>query len=121
MAKTDLVRTRISAWLIDLLLVCGLGVLFSGPPGWLAGTGYWLVRDGLFDGQSIGKRLMRLKVVVGTERRRCSLLASVARNVLWVIPVVNLVMALTGLYYLSKDRGGQHWGDRLAETRVVAA
>ena len=119
MAKADLAQSRIYAWLIDLLLVFGLGVLFGPPLGWLASGVYWLGRDGLFEGQSIGKRLMELKVVVGKDRRRCTLSASVVRNLLWVIPFVNLAMAATGIYYLSKDRFGQHWGDRLADTRVV--
>ena len=45
----------------------------------------------------------------------------VARNVLWVLVPVNVVMACTGIYYLSSDRAGRHWGDRLADTRVVPA
>ena len=119
MAKADLAQSRIYAWLIDLLLVFGLGVLFGPPLGWLASGVYWLGRDALFDGQSVGKRLMELKVVVGKDRRRCTLTASVVRNLLWAIPFVNLAMAATGVYHLSKDRFGQHWGDRLADTRVV--
>ena len=119
MAKADLAQSRIYAWLIDLLLVLGLGALFGPPLGWIISIGYWLVRDGLFDGQSIGKRLMELKVVAGKDRRRCTVTASIIRNLLWVIPFVNLVMAATGVYHLSKDRFGQHWGDRLADTRVV--
>ena len=120
MAKTDLAQLRICAWLIDLLLVFGLGAMFATPLGWAASTVYWLIRDGLFEGQSVGKRLMKLKVVVGKDRRRCTPKASFLRNVLWVVPFVDLIMAATGVYYLSKDRAGQHWGDRLADTRVVA-
>jgi uncharacterized RDD family membrane protein YckC len=45
----------------------------------------------------------------------------VIRNLLWVIPVVNLLMGLTGLYALFTDPAGRHWGDRLADTRVVNA
>jgi uncharacterized RDD family membrane protein YckC len=120
MAKADLAQLRIYAWLIDLLLALGLGAMFATPLGWAASTLYWLLRDGLFEGQSIGKRLMKLKVVMGKDRRRCTIAASFIRNLLWAVPFVNLVMAATGVYYLSKDRSGQHWGDRLADTRVVA-
>ncbi len=120
MAKSDLSQPRIYAWLIDLLICFGLGMLFGGF-SWIASVGYWLFRDGLFQGQSIGKRLMKLKVVVGPDRAPCTYLSSAIRNVLWVIPLVNLAMGATGVYYLSKDRAGCHWGDRLAETRVVKA
>jgi len=116
----QLVRRRVIAWLIDGLIVLGLGNLFDGL-GWLAAGGYWLLRDGLFEGQSVGKRLMDLKAIVKPRRTRCTFKASIIRNVLWVVPVINLAMALTGLYYLTKDPHGRHWGDRLADTQVVAA
>ena len=120
MAKPDLVQARIYAWLIDLLLFLGLGAFFGGL-GWVASTGYWLMRDGLFEGQSIGKRLMGLRVVMGAAHARCTFVASAVRNLLWILPFVNLAMGLTGLYALSHDRSGRHWGDRLADTRVLHA
>ncbi len=120
MAKPDLVQSRLYAWLIDLLLFLSLGAFFGGL-GWIASTGYWLLRDGLFEGQSIGKRLMGLQVVVGPSQARCTFVASAVRNLLWVLPLVNLAMGLTGLYALSHDRAGRHWGDRLADTRVLRA
>ena len=58
---------------------------------------------------------------VTEARSRCTFRYSAIRNLLWVIPLVNVVMGVTGLYYLSKDRAGRHWGDRLADTRVVKA
>ena len=118
MTKAELAQERICAWLIDLLLFFVLARMF-GQLGWVAGIAYWLFRDGCFDGQSIGKRLMGFKVVVGQRRARCTVAHSVLRNLLWVVPVVNIVMGLTGVYDLSNDRAGRHWGDRLADTRVV--
>jgi uncharacterized RDD family membrane protein YckC len=120
MASSDLAHSRIYAWLIDLLIAMGFGGLFGGL-GWIVSIGYWLLRDGCFEGQSIGKRLMRLKVVAGPDRQRCTFINSSIRNLLWAIPFVNVLTGLTGLYYLTKDRAGQHWGDRLADTRVVKA
>ncbi len=111
-------RTRIAAWLVDSVVTLGLGIVFGGL-GWLAGTGYWLLRDGLFNGQSIGKRLMRLRVIVASDGHSCTFGESAVRNVLWVIPVMNAVTALTGLYYLLHDSQGHHWGDRLARSTVV--
>ncbi len=120
MSVSLLAQRRLGAWLIDLLIVAGIGTLFHFV-GWLATAAYWLCRDGLFEGQSIGKRLLGLKVVVEPSGARCAWKASVIRNLLWAIPVVNFLMGLTGLYYLFTDPAGRHWGDRLAETRVVNA
>ena len=120
MAAVSFARQRIAAWVIDGLIFLGLGIAF-GPIGWVVSAGYWLLRDGLFAGQSIGKRLMGLRVVTGPDRTPCTLTSSALRNVLWVIPVVNCVTGVTGLYYLFNDAPGRHWGDRLADTRVVKA
>ena len=62
---------------------------------------------------------MDVKVVVGERRRRCTFKESLIRNLLWVIPLMNLVMGVTGLYYVFNEPDGRHWGDRLAGTRVV--
>ena len=113
------IRTsRFWADVIDLCMVIGLGVLFSWL-GWLASAAYWLCRDGLFEGQSVGKRLMGLKVVVQPEASRCTWRASFLRNVLWVIPLVNFLMISTAVYYWFSDPQGRHWGDRLANTVVI--
>jgi uncharacterized RDD family membrane protein YckC len=117
MSIGQIAKRRIFAWLIDVLLVVGLSTVFF-TLGWIVSTLYWLVRDGLLEGQSVGKRIMGLRVI--TDRGEpCSLLRSFLRNILWVIPVVNGVTAVTGLYYLLHDPRGQHWADRLAETHVV--
>ena len=34
---------------------------------------------------------------------------------------VNVLMGLAGLWTLMRDPVGRHWGDRLADTRVVNA
>ena len=118
MAKSELAQQRVSAWAIDALMVIGIAALFH-VWGWIATTAYWLFRDGLFESQSVGKRLIGLKVVRSAGGDHCTFRDSFIRNVLWVVPVVNVLMALTGLYALFNDPDGRHWGDRLAETRVV--
>jgi len=120
MKQPNVSRQRILAWLIDALCVLGLSMLV-GHLGALVSAVYVLLRDGLFDGQSVGKRIMGLRVVAHQDRRRCSFLDSAVRNVLWVIPIVNCVMGFTGLHYLLHDPHGRHWGDRLANTQVVRA
>ena len=120
MSSSSLRSARLGAFGVDVAIILGLATL-CGPLGWAASVIYWLVRDGCFTGQSIGKRLMGLKVVAGKERRPCRFGTSMVRNVLWVIPVVNVLTFATALYSLFNDPTGRHWGDRLADTRVVKA
>ncbi|MBI4004184.1 MAG: RDD family protein [Candidatus Omnitrophica bacterium] len=120
MTSEELARQRVIAWIIDALILLGLLILFQGL-GWLVGGAYILFRDGCFEGQSPGKRIMGLKVVAHKDRLRCTFLDSAVRNVLWVIPVVNVVLGFTGLHDLVHDPRGRHWGDRLANTQVIKA
>ena len=120
MSTEEFARQRIAAWTIDLLIVLGLLLLRPGIR-WLVSAAYILLRDGLFEGQSVGKRILGLKVVAHRDQVRCTFLDSAVRNALWVLPVVNIVMGLTGLQALLQDPRGRHWGDRLADTQVVAA
>ena len=120
MTTESLVRSRVYAWLIDVAIALGLGS-FVPPLSWAVGTAYWLFRDGLFDGQSVGKRLMGLTVVRGETRAPCTWAGSVGRNLLWAIPIVNLAMAVTTWRALTHAPDGRHWGDRLADTQVVSA
>ena len=121
MTRETLARARLIAWIIDGVIALGLINLF-GPLGWPAAAVYWLLRDGLFDGQSIGMRVMGLKVIIQPTKIRCTFLQAAIRNVLWVIPIVQLITAVGALYYLRADKNhGRHWGDRLADTVVVKA
>ena len=120
MSPSVIARQRIYGWFIDMLIVFGVSFWLGGLT-WFLTAGYILFRDSLFEGQSLGKRILGLKVVVGQDRRRCGPWDSVLRNLLWVIPIVQIVMGLTGLHYLVHDPKGRHWGDRLAKTLVVAA
>ena len=123
MTTVQLAQQRVYAWLIDALVCFGLNVLLAWTPflSWCAVIAYVLLRDGLFDGQSIGKRLLGLKVLVRPGNTRCLFTQSIARNVLWVLFPLTILMGLTGLHYLFHDPQGRHWGDRLANTEVAAA
>lgn len=112
-------QQRVYAWLIDFLIVLGLVILFKRWLGGFVATAYWLLRDGLFEGQSIGKRLMGVQVVMAQGGAPCTLSVSFLRNLLWIIPLVNILVGLNGLMHLARKPPGRPWGDRLAETRVV--
>ena len=76
--------------------------------------GYILLRDALFGGQSIGKKVMKYKVVKedGTSLDG-DFATSATRNISLIIPVLNLVDAI--FVITDKPRFGDNW----AKTKVV--
>jgi uncharacterized RDD family membrane protein YckC len=93
--------------------------------------GYILVRDGFFDHQSIGKKLIGLRVAVSEDARpheayRESLIRNMTYAVaylLFMIPYVGWVLGLlaVGMECLAVvgDNRGMRIGDLLARTMVV--
>jgi uncharacterized RDD family membrane protein YckC len=81
--------------------------------GYVLFLGYFLLRDALFGGQSIGKKAMKYKVVKEDGSSLAGdYMASLTRNVSLFIPLVDLIMVLT-----DKPRLGDGW----AKTKVVNA
>jgi uncharacterized RDD family membrane protein YckC len=129
--RADLI-TRAVAGLVDLLLVIGLARL-PDVIGFLSAAGYILIRDGLFDRRSIGKKLIGLRVLSLEESGPAATYRdSIIRNVPFVlayffflIPYAGwilcpLVLGTEGLTALG-DRAGMRIGDLLARTQVVPA
>ena len=129
MQKADL-TTRTVAGFIDLLIVMGLARL-PDVIGFLAATGYILVRDGLFDQQSVGKKVIGLRVAFAdAQGRACSYRESIIRNMplavtflLFRVPYAgwilgSLALAVEGLVALGDERG-MRVGDLLARTYTV--
>ena len=117
-------RQRLFAFGFDLLLAGGLGAL-CGAALLIAGLSiagiYLLIRDGLFHGQSVGKRIVGLRVVCAPTQQPCGIGRSMARNVLWIVPFVSVLFGLEALWRVSHAAAGRHWGDRLADTVVAPA
>ena len=115
-------QSRGVAFLVDLLLYAILH--FGGPAlgfgilgGFLAVL-YITFRDGLFGGQSLGKRILGIRVV-HTDGRSISFVDSSFRNVLsivyLVIPLAIAVEAVAAWRHPERRR----LGDRIAGTCVV--
>ncbi len=138
---------RFVAALLDGIIATGLTALFGGAPllGGLVGGLYLVARDGFEVGplrfRSPGKYVMGLDLV-RLDGGPVSLETSVQRN--WmlglssvagafiVVPIVGGALAsflsLAGLglilfeiYNVFADPVGRRWGDRLGNTKVVAA
>ena len=129
MQRADL-TTRAVAGLVDLLLIIGLARL-PDVIGFLSAAGYILIRDGLFDRRSIGKKLIGLRVVSLEDSGPASTYRdSIIRNVpfvlayfLFLIPYAGWIIGplAVGAECLVAigDKSGMRIGDMLAKTQVV--
>lgn len=128
--------TRCLAKGVDVAVIVLLSVALPHPAGVLLGLLYTLAHDGLFQGQSPGKRLLHLKVESLKTGAVCSLRESVIRNAPigvavffgiipfwgWIILVLMGIplMALEVYLMITLENGGR-LGDVMADTRVVEA
>ena len=109
--------SRIVAVLIDGLLA---GAVSMVPIiGLIVGAAYMLTRDALpfLDGQSIGKKAMKLRAVDAETGNPLTNQwgPSVVRNIVLYIPF----FAIVELIVLATNDKGQRLGDQWAKTRVV--
>jgi uncharacterized RDD family membrane protein YckC len=126
---------RAAAKGIDLVAV---GVFSLLPRvGILAAALYLLISDGFFRGQSIGKKLLALRVVLtepGTEGRPCTFRRSMIRNLPYAIVVflgsipvfgwfivlpLGVLFLLIEAYFVYADEQGIRIGDIYAGTQVI--
>lgn len=120
---------RVIAKLVDFILIAAV-ITMLPQVGHLAGLVYLLIGDGLFDGRSVGKRIIRLRVVSLPTGRGSSFKESVVRNItlffpllLYNIPLLGWIFAVVVLaleFLLMLGNGdGMRLGDDLAQTKVV--
>ncbi|MBF8258641.1 MAG: RDD protein [Actinobacteria bacterium] len=114
-------QTRSLAFLIDMILFVsffyGLGASHHFWGVFLSMI-YIVFRDGLFSGQSVGKKVMGIKVV-HKDGRPISFVDSSFRNVLFLVPyLIPLTLPIeTVALFRSPER--LRLGDRIAKTRVI--
>ncbi len=110
MQKADL-TTRSVAGFIDLLIVIGLTRL-PDVIGFLSASGYLLIRDGLFERRSVGKKLIGLRVISSDDPEFViTYRESIIRNVplvvayiLFLIPYAGWILGPAGLRHRVPDR-----------------
>lgn len=114
-------RRRLVAGAVDASLV-GLAIYFFVHDGSMAfltvGAAYVIVRDGIA-GRSVGKFFTGLSVVELQTGRACSFSSSVIRNLVFLLPGVNVVALPLEAVTVARDAHGQRLGDRWARTQVV--
>ncbi|MDX2177282.1 MAG: RDD family protein [Candidatus Sumerlaeia bacterium] len=141
----EIVGKRVLGYIVDAVifwfLSCGIGAAMGGvlmaavsvgnaagggQPGldgfsavaqilsWIVGAVFWCLRDAV-KGRSPGKLVVGLRVVDANTGAPISVGQSIIRNLLFAIPCLPLVM----LFVLLAT--GEHWGDKIAGTRVEPA
>lgn len=126
---TDVIARRIGAQILDTIVVTVLLALFftlSAPDsltflafvGFFVALVYWFALEGLWDGQTVGKKATGIKVVK-EDGGECTVGAAVLRNVFDLID--GLFYYLIGFLVMAFSDKRQRIGDRLAGTMVVRA
>jgi len=130
--KADLtLRALARGFDFAVALVLGLAAPFVVGP--LLAAGYLAVADGLLHGQSPGKRLFGVRVVVPSRRVSAGFTESMQRNLpfavvalCWALPLLWPVFVLVGLPVVAveswrawREPLGLRYGDVLADTQVV--
>ncbi len=132
------VMNRVIAKIIDLVFVVALAAVLPYPLGPLLGFLYSLFADGIpfagFRGQSLGKKVMKLRVQNAVNRVPASLKESALRNApvgvatfFAIIPVWGwLILGLIGvplmimeIYLMLSVDTGHRLGDVMGDTEVI--
>ena len=126
--------SRLLAKMVDLFIVLILSTLFY-PFGLILALIYMGISDSLYDGQSVGKRLMGFAVISLEDGTPCSLKQSLIRNLPIIVPMAFAIIPLWGwifcsilavplilldVYLLFKLDSGHRLGDVMADTSVIA-
>jgi len=133
-----LVAQRVAAKMLDLLLAGILGAVIFWPVGPLVGFLYSILGDGIhgmgFEGQSVGKKLMGLRVVRMPGGLPARLKDSAVRNLPvgvatffaiigfwgWIICIlVGVPLMLIEITLMLRMDGETRLGDVMASTRVI--
>jgi uncharacterized RDD family membrane protein YckC len=118
---------RIGAYLIDLVLAIAVAAVLGRISGVLFNIvllGYMLTRDSLpfLDGQSIGKKVLKIRAVTETGASLSENWGpGLLRNVVLLIPLFPLVELIVLIAAQGKPGGLRRLGDQWAKTKVVTA
>ena len=84
---------------------------------WLLIFWYTLSKDSFYNGQSVMKKLLKIKVVSNKDGSRCTVLQSIFRNLLFWVPLAFVVESV----WIIAEKKGRRGGDYIANTVVVDA
>jgi uncharacterized RDD family membrane protein YckC len=120
---------RIIAKILDFIIIVAVTEVVP-KAGFFAGLAYLLIGDGLFDGRSLGKKLIGLKVISADTNKPCSFKDSILRNstfaigyLLYKIPwfgwIFIVIVSVFEFIILLGSKERMRLGDEIAKTIVV--
>jgi uncharacterized RDD family membrane protein YckC len=120
---------RTAAKTLDFILVAAVMEMLPRA-GFYAGLAYLLLGDGFFDGRSLGKKLIKLKVVSANTDTPCTFRDSILRNstfavgyffllLPWIGWVVLLLVSVLEFTLVLGSKDGMRLGDEIAGTVVA--
>jgi uncharacterized RDD family membrane protein YckC len=120
---------RVIAKVLDFIIIAAVAEVIPRA-GFFAGLAYLLIGDGLFQGRSLGKKLVGLRVVSIYTEKPCSFRDSILRNsvfgigyLLYKIPLFGwifiVVISLLEFVILLGSKEKMRLGDEIAKTKVV--
>jgi len=120
---------RIIAKILDFIIIVAVTEVVP-KAGFFAGLAYLLIGDGLFDGRSLGKKLIGLKVISADTNKPCSFKDSILRNstfaigyLLYKIPwfgwIFIVIVSVFEFIVLLGSKERMRLGDEIAKTIVV--
>jgi uncharacterized RDD family membrane protein YckC len=128
MGKRASLLLRVVSKSVDLIIVFATAEVLH-KTGWLAGFGYMLISDGLFEGKSVGKKLTGLRVETESGSP-CSIRDSIMRNstlglglLLWKVPFIGWLFLIAVFTFefimLLGSEDTRRLGDEIAGTMVI--
>jgi len=120
---------RTVAKILDFILIAA-AIEVVPKAGFFAGLAYLLLGDGLFDGRSLGKKLIGLRVVSAKSHNRSTFRDSILRNstlgmgfifykILWFGWVFVIIVSVFEFIILLGSKEGMRVGDEFAGTVVI--
>lgn len=120
---------RTIAKILDFIIIAAAAEIVP-KAGFFAGLAYLLIGDGLFEGRSLGKKLIGLRVVSADTNTPCTFRDSILRNstigigfffykVLWFGWIFIVLISVFELIILIGSRYGMRFGDEIAKTIVI--
>ena len=120
---------RTAAKILDFILIAAVMEIIPRA-GFYAGLAYILLGDGFFDGRSLGKKLIRIKVVSANTNAPCSFRDSILRNstfavgyIFWLIPwigwIILFLVSVLEFTLILGSKNSMRLGDEIAKTIVI--